>query len=115
MNQKPLPNDFMRKTNQFLIPVLRNANKCNEPALTVVSLNALLTTLQTHNNNMGANAIVPMEQTRIARDHMLYDAETGLVDIALQVKAYVISVFGVTAPETKTVTGIKFTRPQKQP
>ncbi|MCX2681466.1 hypothetical protein OOZ15_16040 [Galbibacter sp. EGI 63066] len=47
----------------------------------------------------------------IERNELLYAEDTGLYDIALDVKKYVKSVYGATAPEYTKVSGIKFTNP----
>lgn len=84
----------------------------NEPDLKVTNLQLYYDDLKEANDKIGT-IIAPVEDARIARDHALYDEGTGLVDLALACKKYVKSIFGATAPETKTVTGIKFTRPKK--
>ncbi|MCX2681053.1 hypothetical protein OOZ15_13960 [Galbibacter sp. EGI 63066] len=43
----------------------------------------------------------------IERNELLYAEDTGLYDIALDVKKYVKSVYGATAPEYTKVSGIK--------
>ncbi|MCX6198590.1 MAG: hypothetical protein NTY88_05130 [Bacteroidetes bacterium] len=85
----------------------------NETDLKVTELEIYYGQIKAANDNIGT-IIAPVEDARIARDHVLYDEETGIVDLALACKKYVKSVYGATAPETKTVTGIKFTRPKKK-
>jgi len=53
----------------------------NETALQTVSLNAKLLALKTSNTNFG-NAYTQVTNTRIARNHGLYDTTTGLCDVA---------------------------------
>jgi hypothetical protein len=44
------------------------------------------------------NANTTWSNSRISRDNLLYADTTGLVDIALDVKAYIKSVFNSTSP-----------------
>lgn len=83
----------------------------NESALQVANLQVHLATLK------GVNSAVIQSQTdwsnsRVVRDHLMYDVNTGMVDIALQVKAYVKSIYGASSKEFKQVSGVKFTRPR---
>ena len=82
----------------------------NEGDLKIVALEALATAMKTANNNIGT-IIAPLNTARITRDKALYEKDTGMVDIAQACKNYVKGLFGATSPESKTVTGIKFTRP----
>jgi hypothetical protein len=50
---------------------------------------------------------------RIARNHILYDATTGVVDTALAAKTVIGSAYGPKTAEYKGVSGIAFTRPKK--
>jgi hypothetical protein len=52
----------------------------------------------------------PGSNFRIARNVILYANETGLVDIAGEVKKYIKSVFGGTSPQYKQVSKLKFTK-----
>ncbi len=85
----------------------------NEAYLTIVSLETYYAQGKAMNDNIGT-IIAPVEGARIERDKVLYNPEKGLVDVALACKDYVKSIYGAKAPETKTVTGIKFTRPKKK-
>ena len=85
----------------------------NEPDKMIVSMEAYYTQMKTANDNIGG-IISSVEMARIARDHALYDEGKGIIDIALACKKYVKSVYGATAPETKTVMGIKFRRIKKK-
>ena len=80
----------------------------NETELTTVSLTTFHTNLQTANINVN-NAEVAYSNARISRNTVLYAENTGLVDIALEVKKYVKAVFGATSPQYKQISGIKFT------
>jgi len=84
----------------------------NETGIKILTLKSLYVTLKGENDGIGG-VIAPVEGARVTRNHALYDAETGMVDVALKAKNYVKSVFGVRSEEARTVTGIKFTRPKK--
>ena len=80
----------------------------NETELTVTSLTTFHSNLQTENTNV-INEEVVYSNARISRNSVLYAKNMGLVEIALEVKKYVKSVFGATSPQYKQVSGIKFT------
>ena len=83
----------------------------NETELTTTSLTAYLGVLQTANTNV-INAEVAYSNARISRNSVLYSENTGLVDIASDVKKYVKAIFGATSPQYKQISGIKFTKPK---
>ncbi|SKC11898.1 hypothetical protein SAMN05660477_03138 [Soonwooa buanensis] len=80
----------------------------NEADLNTTSLTTFRDNLQTANTNV-INAEVAYSNARISRDNILYSKDSGLVEIAMDVKNYVKSVFGATSPQYKQVSGIKFT------
>ena len=84
----------------------------NETELKVATLNTLLTNLKAANTAV-INATTTNSNGRIARNIALYAADTGMVDIALEVKKYVKSLFGATSPQYKQVSGLQFTQPKK--
>lgn len=79
----------------------------NEVDLKVASLSSLYADLMLKNTTV-INAANPLSNARIARDTVLYKEGTGLVDIALNVKAYVKSVYGATSPQFKQVSKLIF-------
>ena len=83
----------------------------NEADLKVTALTAVLTDLKAKNLAV-TNAEVPLNNARISRNDVLYKANTGLVDIALDVKTYIKSVYGATSPQYKKISKIKFTKPR---
>lgn len=83
----------------------------NETELTTESLTSLYNDLSAKNSAV-INATVPLNNARIARDQILYSALTGIIDISVDVKMYVKSVFGATAPQYKAISGLKFTNPK---
>ena len=83
----------------------------NEAELKVAALTAVLADLKAKNAAVIA-AEVPLNNARIARNDVLYKANTGLVDIALDIKTYIKSLFGATSPQYKKISKIKFTKPR---
>ena len=81
----------------------------NEVELQTATLTDLSTNLKDKNDAV-INAEVPLSNTRIARNVLLYTATTGLCDIALTVKNYVKAVFGATSPQYKQISKLKFTK-----
>ncbi len=81
----------------------------NETGLTVAALTAICTEMKSLNDNVGT-ILAPIENARIARNELLYDKETGLVDTALACKKYVRGAFGKSSAEAKQVGGIMFRR-----
>jgi len=82
----------------------------NETELTTASLTTFHGNLQTANTNV-INAEVAYSNARISRNTVLYSDDTGLIDIASDVKKYVKAIFGATSPQYKQVSGIKFKKP----
>ena len=60
-------------------------------------------------NSAVINAVTSLNNARIHRNKILYAKNTGLYDIAMEVKAYINAIFGTNSPEFKTVSKIKFT------
>jgi hypothetical protein len=83
----------------------------NEADLKVTALTAVLTDLKAKNLAV-TTAEVPLNNARISRNDTLYKANAGLVDIALDVKTYIKSVYGATSPQYKKIRKIKFTEPR---
>lgn len=84
----------------------------NENELKIVALTAKQADL-TAKNNAVATAYTNISNSRILRDKTLYDVNTGLVDIATEVKKYVKSLFGASSPEFAQVKGIEFKKAKK--
>ena len=81
----------------------------NEADLKIVTLTAKQADL-TARNNAVATAYANISNSRIARNTTLYGTDTGLFDIATEVKKYIKSVFGATSPQFAQVKGIEFTK-----
>ena len=84
----------------------------NETDLTVASLNTMLADLRQKNTDV-IDTFTPVNNARIARDGILYADDSGLFDIAAEVKKYVKSVFGASSIEFKQISSLKFTKPKK--
>lgn len=84
----------------------------NETELQTASLQTYSDSLFTANEGL-SEIIAPVNQSRIDRNHALYDHITGLIDIAYACKAYVKALFGSGSPEYISVLAIKFTRNRK--
>ncbi|MEI6060021.1 MAG: hypothetical protein WCR72_04900 [Bacteroidota bacterium] len=82
----------------------------NEKDLDTEALASLAAAMKTANDTLG-EILAPLEIARITRNHALYDAQQGILDIAQACKNYVKGAFGARAPETRGITGIRFTRP----
>jgi len=85
----------------------------NETDLQVSTLTTTLGNLKTTNTAV-VNSYTNYSNSRITRDSILYAATSGLVDVALEVKKYVKSVFGATSPQFKQVSKLEFKRPKKK-
>lgn len=85
----------------------------NETELQISTLQTNLGNLKTTNTTV-VNAYTNYSNNRITRDNILYAAKSGLVDVALEVKKYVKSVFGATSPQFKQVSKLEFKRPKKK-
>lgn len=83
----------------------------NEPDLTVEGLSNLYDDLMIKNAAAIA-AYVSVSNARISRNVVFYKENTGLVDIALAVKAYVKSRFGTRSPQFTQISKLEF-RSQK--
>jgi hypothetical protein len=85
----------------------------NEAPLKTATVATKITTLTTKNKAV-AVSFTKVDNSRIKRDKTLYFPETGMVDVAYEVKKYVKSAFGATSPEYKQISGIPFKRPNKK-
>ena len=81
----------------------------NENDLKTATVTAKINTLTVKNNEV-ANAYTTISNSRIKRDKTIYGKDTGIVDVALEVKKYVKSVFGTTSAEYAQISGIEFKR-----
>ena len=79
----------------------------NETDLQVVSLQAYYNDLYAKNAAVSA-AATPLSNSRISRDSILYAPKTGLVDVAMDSKTYIKSVFGAGSPQYKSISNLAF-------
>lgn len=90
---------------QLLITIAEYAP--NETDLKTATLTTYFQSLQATNAAAG-DAETNLDNARIARNEVLYQPSTGLVDVASAVKLYVKSVFGATSAQYKQVTALTF-------
>ena len=97
-----------------LISVLQSETSYapNETDLKVVNLIAKKSGLTAKNKDV-STTYAAISNSRIARDKTLYQTDTGLVDIAGEVKKYIKSIYGATSPEYGQVKGIEFKKAKK--
>ena len=81
----------------------------NEEDIKLPVLKALAVDLRAKNTACN-NAKVAIDNARMARNRVLYTPLTGLVDVALDAKTYIKSLFGSTSPEYKQVAKIDVTK-----
>lgn len=79
----------------------------NEADLKVTALTILYTDLKAKNAAV-VTATTPLSNARISRNDILYKPLTGLVDIALDTKTYIKSLYGATSPQYKQVSKLEF-------
>jgi hypothetical protein len=79
----------------------------NEAELKVTALTALYNDLIAKNNAV-VTAATPLSNARIYRNEILYKANTGLVDTAMDTKTYIKSLFGATSPQFRQVSKLEF-------
>lgn len=81
----------------------------NEAELTVAGLTTLHATLVASNTDE-ATAKQPYATAITTRNELLYKSPNGLTYLAIAVKNYVKSLFGVSSPQYKRVAAIRFTK-----
>lgn len=85
-----------------------------EEDLSVATLQAMLSEMQKLNNDTDL-AFKALKKVRSERNTALYASKTGLVDVALAVKNYVLGAFGTSDERYKSIKGLKFTRLAEDP
>ena len=83
----------------------------NEEELKVSSLSARLADMKAKHRSV-VTTDVTLANARIARNAMLYQPNTGMVDLALDAKTYVKSLFGAASPQYRLLGSITFTSPR---
>jgi hypothetical protein len=79
----------------------------NEADLKVESLSKLYADLMAKNSAVIA-AATPLSNARIERNKILYQFDAGLVDVALDAKVYVKSIFGPSSAQYKQISKLAF-------
>jgi hypothetical protein len=79
----------------------------NETELKVTSLTATYSDLKIKNAAV-ITASVPLSNARISRNDILYKPTIGLVDIAMDTKMYIKSIYGATSPQYKQISKLAF-------
>jgi len=85
----------------------------NEADLKVAALTATYNDLKAKNFAV-VNSETALTNARIARDIVMYADNTGMVDISVDVKSYVKSIYGATSPQYKQISKLKFTSRKKK-
>ncbi len=85
----------------------------NEEELKVETLKALHNQLKEKNSEV-ILPIVQLSNSRMTRNKILYSENTGLVDVALDSKTYIKSIFGATSPQYKQISKLRFIRPKRR-
>ena len=81
----------------------------NETELKVTTLETLFTALHTKNTAVWT-AKTALDTARMARNKIMYEAETGIITITKNVKNYVKSLFGPSSPQYKHLSALTFTQ-----
>lgn len=92
---------------QLLIGITQYAP--NEKELQVESLKAFSDDLKKKNSAV-VSASIELGNARASRNELMYKPITGLVDIALDAKTYIKSVFGTKSNQYKQVSKLDFTK-----
>jgi len=79
----------------------------NESELQPAAVNSLYNKLFALNAAV-VDASAAITRARIARDNILYASNTGLLDVATDVKTYVKSLYGASSPQFKHISKIEF-------
>jgi hypothetical protein len=79
----------------------------NETDLQVATLTTYLDELNRQNAAV-KTAIILLSNARISRNEIMYKAGSSMVDIALDVKTYIKSVYGASSPQYKQVSKLAF-------
>jgi hypothetical protein len=84
----------------------------NEDELKITTLSTLYSDLRDINTTV-VNSTIPLLNTRILRNDILYKDKVGLFYVASDAKSYVKSLYGATSPQYKAIGRLKFTKPAK--
>jgi hypothetical protein len=84
----------------------------NEEDIKIINLKSILDDLSAANTAV-RNAFVPYSNAIIERNNELYDAQSGLIYLAFDVKNYVKSVFGAASPQYRQISALVFKKPKE--
>lgn len=79
----------------------------NENELKLSSLQLLFESMKRANKDL-TDAYTQYSNAMIRRNHTLYDASIGLIQVSREVKLYIKSIFGANSPQYRQVNGIEF-------
>lgn len=85
----------------------------NEADLKTTALTATLNDLKAKNLAV-VNSDTALTNARITRDNIMYADNTGMIDISVDVKSYVKSIYGATSPQYKQISKLTFTNRKKK-
>jgi hypothetical protein len=83
----------------------------NEAELKVSALTELINDLSAKNTAV-LSSETTLSNARLARDAVMYSNKTGMVDISMDVKNYVKSLYGASSPQFKQISKLRFTSPK---
>ena len=78
----------------------------NEADLKITALNTLYVDLKAKNNAV-LNASVALKMARLQRNEVMYKPNVGLVDISVDTKLYIKSIYGVKSPVYKQFSSLQ--------
>ena len=81
----------------------------NEEDLKISSFSAIYADLNAKNHAVVATEAT-LNNARIARNEALYKEHVGMVDVALDAKTYIKSLFGATSPQYKKIGSLQFAK-----
>lgn len=106
-------NDRIENFDKFITLLSTIPNYApNEEDLKITSLSAYRDSLKAKNSDVLPTE-VQLSNARITRNDIQDKPLTGLVDIALDTKIYIKSVFGATSPQYKQVSKLAFVKRKK--
>ena len=106
-------NDRLENFDKFITLLSSIPNYApNEEDLKITSLSAYRDSLKAKNSDVLPTE-VQLSNARIARNEIQDKPLTGLVDIALDTKTYIKSVFGATSPQYKQISKLAFVKQKK--
>ena len=79
----------------------------NEPELKTANLRAFWNALKAKNDR-AVCATIDFGHARAKRNEILYTPISGMIDLSVDVKTYVRSVYGIKSPEYKSLTKLTF-------